>query len=136
MLNQPAEENDIRAIDKTFSDLLDGVRRAASHPDMTEERFRAVFPSLYWTVETTTGETVELIPGGAGQHVLFHRAEEYVKAAYAFRMNEVKSQVRRDPLCVCGHKGVTSNGIPSLLLCHCSSMHWPAACGKWYRSAP
>jgi len=59
----------------------------------TEENFAFYFPDLYFTVVLSTGQTVELLPGGSSIPVTFARCGEYVALAEKCRLAEFQLQL-------------------------------------------
>lgn len=62
-------------------------------PISSEEAFEEAFPDQFFVVLTSTGDEVELCPGGRSRRVTFANRGEYSDLAQACRLGEFDEQV-------------------------------------------
>jgi hypothetical protein len=86
LVGRPLELRDIESIDTDFAKAMTAVTSPA-FADTSPELFTQLFPSTF-QVQTALGETVDLIPGGAGIAVSEENRSRYVTLCKEFRLNE------------------------------------------------
>ena len=93
LTNRPVVIDDIYAVDLQFMQLMTSIEnseKTITSPD----QFATIFP-LFFQVQNSLGEMVELIPGGSTIPVTFERRNEYVQRCKNFRVKEFNSQLEQ-----------------------------------------
>lgn len=91
LTNRQVTIDDIYEVDNQFQTLMQSIEdceKTISDP----EQFQAIFP-LFFDVQNSLGEVVELIPGGSSIPVTFERRNEYIQRCQVFRIKEFNTQL-------------------------------------------
>ncbi|OHT16012.1 hypothetical protein TRFO_13492 [Tritrichomonas foetus] len=91
LTNRPVMIDDIYAVDFQFHQVIKSIE-TCENTISTPEQFATIFP-LYFEVQNSLGEMVELIPGGSTIPVTFERRNEYIQRCKNFRVKEFNTQL-------------------------------------------
>ncbi len=102
LVGQPLAEEDITAMDLLYGQMIHAIRHcdrdysldAKPHPPITsDEAFEAAFPDMYFLTNASTGEVVELVPGGAKTRLTFSNRLRFCDLVVQYRLHEFDTQV-------------------------------------------
>lgn len=92
LVGEPIKLADLKAIDHHTWYIIDSIRNPHQN-QVTAETFEFLFPELYFVVESTSGQEIELIPNGKNILVTYENSQLYANLLEKFRCTEFNKHI-------------------------------------------